>query len=93
MRPVAAPCEISARQTPTRAGSWVFIRSPRTSGVSSREPTYRTLRLLSANAAGMTGFLLAAAVGQEFAGALVAGVLVGAIGYIASSALVEFAAA
>jgi len=41
----------------------------------------------------MTGFLIAAAVGQGFAGALVAGVIVGAIGYVASSVLVEFAIA
>lgn len=59
--------------------------------MSSREPTYRTLRLLCANAAGMVGFLLAFAVGRAFATALVAGLVVAAIGYVASSAVVEYA--
>jgi len=59
--------------------------------MSSREPTYRTLRLLCANAAGMVGFLLAFVVGQGFTGALVVGAIVGAIGYVASSVVVEFA--
>lgn len=60
--------------------------------MTHREPSYRTLRLLCANGAGMVGFLLAYAVGREFAVALVAGVVVGAIGYVASSAVVEYAA-
>jgi len=60
--------------------------------MSSREPTYRTLRLLCANAAGMVGFLLAFVVGQGVAGALVVGAIVGAIGYVASSVVVDFAA-
>lgn len=60
--------------------------------MSPREPTYRTLRLLCANAAGMIGFLLAFIVGQGFPGALVVGALVGAIGYVASSVVVDFAA-
>jgi len=60
--------------------------------MSPREPTYRTLRLLCANAVGMVGFLLAFVVGQGFPGALVVGVLVGAIGYVASTVVVDFAA-
>lgn len=59
----------------------------------SRESSYRTLRLLCANGAGMIGFLLAYAVGREFATALVAGAVVGAIGYVASSAVAEYAGA
>ncbi|MDZ5811226.1 hypothetical protein U4E84_07685 [Halorubrum sp. AD140] len=59
--------------------------------MTPREPSYRTLRLLCANGAGMVGFLLAYAVGREFAVALVAGVVVGAIGYVASSVVVEYA--
>lgn len=59
--------------------------------MSTREPNYRTLRLLCANAAGMVGFLLAFAVGREFAIALAAGLVVAAIGYVASSAVVEYA--
>lgn len=61
--------------------------------MSTPEPTYRTLQLLCANAAGMAGFLLAFSIGREFGGALVAGVVVGGIGYAASSAVVEYAAA
>lgn len=60
--------------------------------MSSPEPTYRTLRVLCANAAGMVGFLLAIAIGQSFPGALVVAVLVGAIGYVASSVVVDYAA-
>ncbi|OYR40360.1 hypothetical protein DJ82_07835 [Halorubrum sp. Ib24] len=59
--------------------------------MATREPNYRTLRLLCANAVGMTGFLLAYALGREFALALVAGLLLAAIGYVASSAVVEYA--
>lgn len=61
--------------------------------MSRREPNYRTLRLLCANAVGMAGFLLAFSISSEFAGALVAGVVVAGIGYVASSAVVEYAAA
>ncbi|MFC7324659.1 hypothetical protein ACFQMF_08710 [Halorubrum rutilum] len=61
--------------------------------MSSREPSYRTLRLLCANGAGMVGFLLAYAVGRGLATALVAGLLVAAIGYVASSAVAEYAGA
>lgn len=60
--------------------------------MSSREPSYRTLRLLCANAVGMVGFLLAFVVGQGFVGAIVAGIIIGAIGYAASSVVVEYAA-
>lgn len=59
--------------------------------MSTREPSYRTLRLLCANAAGMAGFLVAYAVGREFPTALVAGLVVAAIGYVASSAVAEYA--
>ncbi|GAB7008352.1 hypothetical protein JCM31271_02950 [Halorubrum trueperi] len=51
------------------------------------------MRLLCANGAGMVGFLLAYALGRDFAIALVAGALVGAIGYAASSAVVAYAEA
>lgn len=61
--------------------------------MSRPEPGYRTLRLLCANAVGMAGFLLAFTVSNAFAGALVAGVVVAVIGYVASSAVVEYAAA
>ncbi|MFW6317210.1 MAG: hypothetical protein ACOC06_01925 [Halorubrum sp.] len=61
--------------------------------MSPREPSYRTLRLLCANGAGMVGFLFAYAVGREFAAALVAGAVFAAIGYVASSAVVEYARA
>lgn len=65
-------------------------------GVPARmatEPSYLTLRLLCANAAGMAAFLAAYVVAREFGVALAAGVLVGAIGYVASSVVVEYAAA
>jgi len=61
--------------------------------VSPREPSYRTLRLLCANAAGMTGFLLAFALAGGLAVALVAAVVLAAIGYAASSAVVAYASA
>ncbi|MGQ3329408.1 MULTISPECIES: hypothetical protein [Halorubrum] len=61
--------------------------------MSTREPSYRTLRLLCANAVGMAGFLLAFAVAGEFAVALVAALLMAAIGYAASSAVVAYASA
>lgn len=60
-------------------------------GMSTPEPT-RTLRLLCANATGMVGFLLAFWIGRGIAGALIVGVVVGGIGYVASSAVVEYAA-
>ncbi|WP_123624519.1 hypothetical protein [Halorubrum sp. CSM-61] len=61
--------------------------------MSTREPSYRTLRLLCANALGMVGFLLALAVAGEFAVALVAALLTAAIGYAASSVVVAYASA
>ncbi|PAU84652.1 hypothetical protein CK500_03815 [Halorubrum salipaludis] len=61
--------------------------------MSTREPSYRTLRLLCANAVGMAGFLLAFAVAREFAVALVAALVLAAIGYAASSAVVAYASA
>ncbi|SNR32299.1 hypothetical protein [Halorubrum vacuolatum] len=57
------------------------------------EPSYLTLRLLCANAAGMVGFLLAYVVARELPVAIVAGLLIGAIGYVASSVVVEYASA
>ncbi len=60
---------------------------------TTREPSYLTLRLLCANAVGMVAFLLAFLVAREFAVAMVAAVLVGAIGYVASSVVVEYASA
>ncbi|MFC7186521.1 hypothetical protein [Halorubrum yunnanense] len=56
-----------------------------------REPSYRTLRLLCANGAGIVGFLLAYAIGGMFATAIAAGLVVAALGYVASSAVVEYA--
>lgn len=61
--------------------------------MSSREPSYRTLRLLCANGAGMVGFLVAYAVGREFRIAIVAGLVVAAIGYVASKTVAEYAGA
>jgi len=61
--------------------------------MSSREPSYRTLRLLCANAVGMVGFLLAFALAGEFAVALVAALPLAAIGYAASSAVAAYASA
>lgn len=59
--------------------------------MATREPSYRTLRLLCANAVGMAGFVLAFAVAGEFAVALVAALVLAAIGYAASSAVVAYA--
>jgi hypothetical protein len=61
--------------------------------MSSREPSYLTLRLLCANGAGMVGFLVAYAVGRSFATALAAGLVVAGIGYVASNAVAEYAGA
>lgn len=60
--------------------------------MATREPSYRTLRLLCANAVGMAGFVLAFAVAGEFAVALVAALILAAIGYAASSVVVAYAA-
>lgn len=60
--------------------------------MATREPSYRTLRLLCANAVGMGGFALAFALAGEFAVALVAALVMAAIGYAASSAVVAYAA-
>lgn len=59
--------------------------------VNSRTSNYRTLRLLCANGVGMVGFLLAYAVGRDFVLAVAAGSVVAAIGYAASSVVVEYA--
>lgn len=59
--------------------------------MSSLEPSYLTLRLMCANAVGMAAFLLAFAVARELWLALVAAVIVGGIGYVASSAVVDYA--
>lgn len=55
------------------------------------EPSYWTLRLLCANAVGMAAFLSAYVVSRELGVALAAAVAVGIIGYVASSAVVEYA--
>ncbi len=60
---------------------------------TTKGPSYLTLRLLCANAVGMVAFLLAFLVVGEFGVAIIAAVLVGAIGYVASSAVVDYAAA
>ncbi|MWV65128.1 hypothetical protein GRS48_09890 [Halorubrum sp. JWXQ-INN 858] len=60
---------------------------------TSSGPRYLTLRLLCANAVGMVAFLSAFVVAEDFAIALIAGLIVGAIGYVASSAVVDYAAA
>ena len=60
--------------------------------MATREPSYRTLRLLCANSVGMGGFVLAFAVAGEFAVALVAALILAAIGYAASSVVVAYAA-
>lgn len=61
--------------------------------MSTSERTYRTLRLLCANAAGMFGFLMAAFLGQGVAGALAVGVILGVLGYAASRIVVAYATA
>lgn len=61
--------------------------------MASREPTYRTLRLLCANGAGMVGFLIAYVIGREFAAALIAGAVMAAVGYAASSSVAAYAGA
>ena len=75
----------------TTADSGLFTPTSLSTAMSPREPTYRTLRLLCANGAGMVGFLAAFAVAGEFTVALVAGLIVATIGYVASSAVVEYA--
>lgn len=57
----------------------------------SPEPSYWTLRLMCANAVGMVAFVLAFVLAGEVAVAAAAGVLVGVIGYVASSAVVDYA--
>ncbi len=60
--------------------------------MSTRTPSYRTLRLLCGNAVGMVAFLSAYVVARDPIVALTAGVIVGAIGYAASIVVVEYAA-
>ena len=59
--------------------------------MSSVEPSYRTLRLLCANAVAMVGFLAAYVVAREPGVAIVAAVVIGVIGYVASSVVVDYA--
>ena len=58
--------------------------------MSSREPSYRTLRLLCANGAGMVGFLIAYGVSRAFSVSVAAGLIFALIGYVASTILVEY---
>ncbi len=60
---------------------------------STRTPTYRTLRLLCGNAVAMVAFLAAYVVARDPIVAVVAGIIVGVIGYAASTVVVEYAAA
>lgn len=60
--------------------------------MSTRTPSYRTLRLLCGNAVGMVAFLSAYVVARDPFVALVAGLIVGGIGYAASVVVVEYAA-
>ncbi len=59
--------------------------------MSNVEPSYRVLRLLCANTIGMGGFLAAYVVAREPGVAVIAAVVLGAIGYVASSVLVDYA--
>lgn len=59
--------------------------------MSSVEPSYRTLRVLCANAVGMVGFLAAYAVAREPGVAVVAAVVLAVVGYAASGAVVDYA--
>lgn len=58
---------------------------------STTDREYWTLRLMCANAVGMVAFVLAFVLAGEIAVAAAAGVLVGVIGYVASSAVVDYA--
>ncbi len=60
---------------------------------SETERSYRVLRLLCANAVGMVAFVAAFVLAGEIALAAIAGLLVGVVGYVASSAVVDYAAA
>lgn len=57
----------------------------------SSEPSFRTLRILCGNAVAMVAFLLAFVAVGDFLVALTAAVIVGAIGYAASSVVVDYA--
>lgn len=59
--------------------------------MSTRVPSYRTLRLMCGNAAGMVAFLAAFVLARDPVVALAAGVIVGAIGYAASTVVVDYA--
>ncbi|WP_418282968.1 hypothetical protein [Halorubrum sp. DTA98] len=60
---------------------------------STTTESYWTLRLMCGNAVGMAAFVFAFLIAEEIGIALAAGVLVGVIGYVASSAVVEYATA
>lgn len=59
--------------------------------MSSVEPSYRILRLLCANTVGMVSFLAAYAIAREPGVAVIAGVVLGVVGYAASGILVDYA--
>ena len=58
----------------------------------TRTPSYRTLRLLCGNAVGMVAFLAAYVFARDPLVALVAGIIVGVIGYASSTVVVDYAA-
>ncbi|WP_459820482.1 hypothetical protein [Halorubrum luteum] len=59
---------------------------------SMTDRRYWTLRVMCANAVGMVAFVLAFVLAGEIPVAVAAGVIVGGIGYVASSAVVDYAA-
>jgi multisubunit Na+/H+ antiporter MnhF subunit len=59
--------------------------------MSKPRPSYRVLRLLCANAVGMAAFLAAYVVARDPRVAVAAAVVIALIGYVASSAVVDYA--
>ncbi|GAB6878519.1 hypothetical protein JCM17823_07930 [Halorubrum gandharaense] len=57
----------------------------------SPDPSFRTLRFLCGNAVAMVAFLLAYVAVGDYLLAIAAAVVVGAIGYAASSVVVDYA--
>lgn len=72
-------------------GPGFIPRSTVLSGMSIVEPSYRTLRLLCANTVAMVAFLAAYVVAREPGVAVAAAVVIGVIGYVASSVVVDYA--
>ncbi|WP_066416912.1 hypothetical protein [Halorubrum aethiopicum] len=60
--------------------------------MSKPRPSYRVLRLLCANLAGMVAFLAAYVVARDPRVAVAAAAVIAAIGYVASSVVVDYAA-